>query len=376
MSLRGLLCALTMCRAGLRQLSLPSVVGMTALAGCVTPAAERVERDAAVGRAESGSNRVHVRGGLAVVRDFSRERLVLWANAPSLRVDLEVDGTQPLELRVSNCMPDAELSPSTREVEVMPLASGRPTECRWELRPHSSRFHIALRSSRDSLGSFEFAVLSDIQDAIDDVQDIYRLINAEPSLAFVLGVGDLTSQGTEEELQRFEEELGGLHVPYYATLGNHELGVSPPLFHDYFGRGSAHFVFGGVHFTFLDSASATIDPAVYEWLDGWLEAGEASPHVVATHIPPIDPVGVRNGSFASRAEAAKLLGRLADGGVDLTLYGHIHSYYRFQNAGIPAHISGGGGAIPETFDGIGRHFMVVTMDGDRGVLGTRTVAVD
>ena len=64
------------------------------------------------------------------------------------------------------------------------------------------------------------------------------------------------------------------------------------------------------------------------------------------HIPPVDPIGVRNGSFANRNEAAKLLTRLARGGVDLTLYGHIHSYYAFENAGIPAHISGGGGAIP------------------------------
>jgi hypothetical protein len=36
------------------------------------------------------------------------------------------------------------------------------------------------------------------------------------------------------------------------------------------------------------------------------------------HIPPLDPTGVRNGAFASRSEAAKLLARLAEGGVDLS----------------------------------------------------------
>jgi 3',5'-cyclic-AMP phosphodiesterase len=94
------------------------------------------------------------------------------------------------------------------------------------------------------------------------------------------------------------------------------------------------------------------------------------------HIPPLDPTGVRNGAFASRSEAATLLGRLAESGVDLTLYGHIHSYYEFDNAGIPAFISGGGGAIPERFDDIGRHFMVIEAGADRGIVDTSVVRVD
>jgi hypothetical protein len=114
---------------------------------------------------------------------------------------------------------------------------------------------------------------------------------------------------------------------------------------------------------------------VYGWLDEWLELGRGGPHIVAMHVPPLDPVGVRNGAFAHRTEAAKLLGLLARADVDMTLYGHIHSYYRFENAGIEAHISGGGGAIPETFDGIGRHFLVVTVE-DAGRLSTRIVRVD
>jgi hypothetical protein len=94
------------------------------------------------------------------------------------------------------------------------------------------------------------------------------------------------------------------------------------------------------------------------------------------HIPPLDPIGVRNGAFASRNEAAKLLARLATAGVDLTLYGHIHSYYHFDNAGIPAFISGGGGAIPEKFDNIGRHFLVVDADPSAQTFQVRVVRVD
>ena len=110
-------------------------------------------------------------------------------------------------------------------------------------------------------------------------------------------------------------------------------------------------------------------------VEEWLAQGKSGVHIVAMHIPPFDPTGTRNGAFASRNEASKMLGLLAAGNVDLTLYGHIHSYYRFFNAGIEAHISGGGGAIPEKFDGIGRHFLDVEVS-SQGVGGVEVVRVD
>src|SRR6185503_9227251 len=215
-----------------------------------------------------------------------------------------------------------------------------------------------------------------VQEAIDRVSDIYDKVNGLSGVRFLLGAGDLTQRGTREELERFQRELLRLRVPYFTTLGNHELGQSPVLYQEYFGRGSFQFRFHGVAFTLLDDASAMLDPTVYEWLDDWLSAARDGVHIVAMHIPPIDPIGVRNGSWASRNEAAKLLGRLAEARVDLTLYGHVHSYYEFDNAGIPAFISGGGGAIPERFDGVGRHFLVVDVSARQGVQNVQVVRVD
>jgi hypothetical protein len=62
--------------------------------------------------------------------------------------------------------------------------------------------------------------------------------------------------------------------------------------------------------------------------------------------------------------------------VDVTLYGHIHSYYHFENAGIPAYISGGGGSHPERFDQIGRHFLLVHADPVSETLRVEVVRVD
>lgn len=382
MSLHGCSASPVSARRGARLIAVAfgALISCSLVVSCVRPAEDRVRLDARVGRAQIDGGSVTVEGGLAVVRQFSRERLELWGNAPELSLAMGLSGGEPLELRLENCVPNAELRVLEGQAGIARVDTGLATQCGWEITPDGAALRLAVEVPRGESDEFDFAVLSDIQNGIDEIQDAYRAINAEPDLSFVLSTGDLTSRGTRAETERFQAELAGLSIPFFTTIGNHELGESPPLFQEYFGRGSFHFDFRGVHFTMVDSASATVDPTVYEWLDDWLDhsfgLGKSEPHVVAMHIPPLDPIGVRNGCFASRAEAAKLLLRLADHGVDLALYGHIHSYYAFHNAGIEAHISGGGGALPETFDGVGRHFMVVRMDGTCGMLGSRIVRVD
>jgi len=345
--------------------------------GCTRPAEERTLRDLEVGHAKASALDVEVGAGLAAVRSLSRDTLSLWLSAPSVDVSLVVRDTLSLGLRVENALPALELN-ELDTGRTLPLTSGAgDTKKSWQLAltPGSWHFRLAAPGARKK-GEFRFALLSDVQEAIDRIQDVYRLINAEPELDFLLGAGDLTEEGEIDELERFQHELATLAVPYYTTLGNHELGDRPPAYQDWFGRANFQFAHRGVYFTMLDSASATIDPLANDWLASWLANAKNSVHVVAMHIPPFDPVGTRNAAFASRAEAATLVAKLAEAGVDLTLYGHIHSYYSFRNAGIAAFISGGGGATPERADDIGRHFMVFDVDAERGVLSSKVVRVD
>ena len=351
---------------------------------CTRPSEQRAHQDAQIGQAETDELRVEVPGGHAVVRELGAGYVSLWASAPRFQVQLgyRVDPPAELWLEVANCMPAAALS-STPAVTLLASERDAGGVCRFQLAPPADVRELELElAPPDSVrpAHFRFAVLSDVQEAINRVQDIYtrlnQLIDEPPGIDFLLGAGDLTSQGTRAELERFQLELTGLRIPYYTTLGNHELGQNPTLFHDYFGRGSQSFDYRGVRFSLIDSASATVDPIVFDWLEEWLQPSASQLHVVAMHIPPLDPTGVRNGAFASRSEAAKLLARLAEGGVDLTLYGHVHSYYHFQNAGIQAYISGGGGSIPERFDQIGRHFLVVDADPEARRLTVRVVRVD
>jgi len=334
------------------------------ITSCVRVASPRAERDLEVGRAESGGVRVVVEGGLAAVRSITPSRVHLWANSPELTID--VSGG-PVELFVENVLADAELVVGDA---VVPSGSGTK-------RTATVSGRVLVRApDRDQRSPYRLAMYADVQEAIGEVQDVYAKMNATPAIRFALMAGDLTSHGPVEELERFQRELGTLTFPVYATLGNHELGTADVPYHSFFGRGSQSFEFRGVRFTTLDSASATIDPEVYGWLDEWISLGRAQVHIVSMHIAPLDPVGTRSGCFASRNEANKLLAKLAEGNVDLTLYGHIHSYYAFSNAGIPAYISGGGGAIPERMDGIGRHFLTIDVDPQTQSTSVGVVRVD
>ena len=351
---------------------------LLSLDGCVSSPAERAALDEQVGKASTEGAQLVVEHGHAAVRGLSPGSMTLWSSTPTWRATLEVEEAATWTITIDNTLPDATLRAITTpgEPAVTELDGERVTQRVFAVDLPAGTTTLQLETA-DQLDPsvFRIALMSDIQDAVDEVQDLFDAIEAEPDVRFLLGAGDLAQNGSRDELLRIQRELQRFDLPYYTTLGNHDI-RDTGAWQELYGRGNTSFAFRGVRFTLLDSAAASIEPKVYEWLDGWLADGAGATHVVGMHIPPLDPVGVRNGGFGSRHEAGKLVTKLAGGGVDLTVYGHIHSYYRFDNAGIPAVISGGGGAIPERFAGIGRHFAVIDIGADAGFVGVRTVEVD
>ncbi|MBT8495783.1 MAG: metallophosphoesterase, partial [Deltaproteobacteria bacterium] len=229
----------------------------------------------------------------------------------------------------------------------------------------------------DQADRFRVAVMGDIQTGLDEVGDIFDRIDSDPSIRFVISTGDLVQDNRIDEYEALLLAFRTMEVPYFSTIGNHELAQATERWSEFFGRHTVHFDFKGASFSFVDAGNASIDPLVYDWLDDWLDQADERIHLFGQHYPAIDPVGVRQSSMRSRKEAAKLLGMLANGNVDATFYGHLHSYYAYENAGIPAYISGGGGAYPERWDGIGRHFLVVDLDpGSARVESVGVVRVD
>ena len=347
-----------------------AIIGL--LAGCTRPSEQRAKDELAVGAAALRDARVTVAGGLAAVRDLADHRVELWSESPVLDVTLVLDDTAggTWRLVARNAMPDAVLVVDGGAPIVRVSTGDRPTVATFDvdLVGGSHLLHLAPPDA-ERVEPYRVAAMADIQTALPIVDDVFRAIDAVPDARFVAGMGDLTERAEPAEYDQFEAQLVNLDIPYYTTLGNHELWSDPNDYMTRFGRPSFQFEFKGAAFTFVDSGDCGLDPLVEGWLDGWLLHAKDELSIFLTHVPPIDPIGIRDGSFRSAEDGHRLLGRLADNNVDLTLYGHIHTYEAFENAGIRAYISGGGGADPMRWDGIDRHFLMVALDPENGVVG-------
>ncbi len=328
---------------------------------CVRPADERFALDQMVGQESLVGLNMNVVGGQAAIRTIDLTGVVLWAQAPVVAIQVQSDEPRQFRVELLNCMPNALLLLGVQSLP--PSSQPRPTQCIFEidLPAGETTFRIAPPDWQDE-EPFLFADMGDIQTAMGSVHEVFEVISREPDLRFVMSTGDVVEKGDYEEYELFHEKMESLDIPFFSTIGNHELTRDATRWHDLFGRFSAHFRFKGVDISYVDSGNATLDPSLHAQLDTWLDDGQDRVHIFGTHYPLFDPVGARNAGFRSRSEASKLLVKLARSGTDLTLYGHVHSLYQFENAGIPAYISGGGGALPERFDGINRHFLVVDVD--------------
>ncbi len=347
-----------------------AALGLLWLGAC-NSADERALADLDIGHAEFSGSVVAVTEGNGNVLDMGDGSVTLWAQAPVLRVDMTpaAGAATTWKFTIRNCMPESQavLDGDSSGATLLLTEFSTPTTCEFTFDIAAggrAAFRVA-PADAELAETWRFAFMSDIQQALDEVDDIFEAINAEPDLRMVIAAGDIVNLSERGEYEQFFRQYETLNIPFYTTIGNHELYPDNSLWVDYFGVHSSHFVFKGTAFSLVDSATAGISPVLSRRLDGWLDAARDRVHFFVTHYPPLDPIGVRQGAFASRSEAMALISRLERAAIDVTLYGHIHSYYAYENAGIPAYISGGGGAIPEKLDGIGRHFLAITVSPSR-----------
>jgi Icc protein len=375
-------------------------LALAAAPACARDTEIRALADLEVGTAELGGLTVAAGEGLAHVRrieigrDGQPGRLELWALAPAFELTLEATPAAGREwlVIVENCMPDAVARAlDDSDVQILALEDPRPTGQSWRLTLSSfgsaARARVRIGPADADTGAdpgaeppdpdeaWRFAVVSDVQLALPRFDEILEHVGRDPAVRFIISTGDLVNWGRIHEYELLEQQLAASAVPLFSTIGNHEVIEDPMRWHERFGRFNVHFRYRDVVFSLVDSAGASIDPAIYERLDEWLEDSAGRVHVFATHYPPFDPAGARASSFRSLREARMLLERLAAGGVDAAIYGHVHSFYEYSNAGIPAYVSGGGGGLPERWDGIGRHFLSVEVTA-REIRNVSVVDVD
>jgi hypothetical protein len=160
--------------------------------------------------------------------------------------------------------------------------------------------------------------------------------------ALVIPLGDNAGQsGTAAEYRCYDQSWGAFKGRTYATIGNHELNLDPAAtaYYDYFngvgvdsgraghrGRGYYTLDYGGWRI-FVANSHRNIDEQT-AWMTRELAADPKRCTIAAWHRP----------LFTSSAEPANVQApgklprwwrALYDGGAEVVLNGHVHSYERF-----------------------------------------------
>ena len=117
---------------------------------------------------------------------------------------------------------------------------------------------------------FNFAVFSDVHklEGNSTLLSRFGADVAPKNIGFFVVVGDLTENATTTEYNEVKTELQAVGIPYYATIGNHDLFQAPSAggwggWKSTFGPGTYSVTIAGVvRFIFLDSASETLAIAI------------------------------------------------------------------------------------------------------------------
>jgi len=187
--------------------------------------------------------------------------------------------------------------------------------------------------------SFRFALFGDPQIEEDLVSrlDWFGQEVADRKIDFFGVLGDLTEDALPAERDAVLSGLAAPGVPYYCTLGNHELYQADgwEWYKTMFGPGCyAIFVAGKVKLIFLDTADGLLGQEQFDWLERELAADTGYVTIVATHYPIYDGTQPIMWRLAGPAERYKLLSLLERYKVHSYVSGHIHGWRHSRLGGL------------------------------------------
>jgi 3',5'-cyclic AMP phosphodiesterase CpdA len=190
---------------------------------------------------------------------------------------------------------------------------------------------------------FTFAIMADTQIRMEDkhwFSEMNTLIT-EYGIRFFLVLGDLTEHAKEDEAVLMKRTLDGTGIPYYVTVGNHDISNKDgwALFKRYFGPATYSVVIGkAVKFIFFDTASGMVGEEQFKWLQAELDDNRYM-KIVGTHYPLVDTSGL-NWQLPSKEERYKLISLLNAGKAAAYACGHFHGYAHTQISGFQHFITG------------------------------------
>ena len=186
--------------------------------------------------------------------------------------------------------------------------------------------------------SFRFAMFGDPQ-VHSDLKHLVGRFGEDVGprgIDFFCVLGDLTQDATEEEVGVMKAALDSVGIPYYCTIGNHDLYQKEgwQRFKDNFGPGCHSVVIADkLKLIFLDTAEGAVGKNQFDWFER--ELGDSTPlKIVGTHFPCYDGVTPWMGRMASTAERNKLQYLLKHYGAYALVSGHIHAWRYTEVDGV------------------------------------------
>jgi 3',5'-cyclic AMP phosphodiesterase CpdA len=181
---------------------------------------------------------------------------------------------------------------------------------------------------------FHFIVVNDLHRATPECNPYFTALigqmKTHRGVELVLAVGDLADDGRRENLVAIREAFGGLDVPLYPVIGNHDYATATDrsAYEEVFpGRINYRFEHRGWQFLGLDSTQGTdyqdtrIPLATLDWLDATLsKLDRRQPMVVFTHFPLGEGVPMRP------VNAGQVLERFAGFNLKGVFGGHHHAF--------------------------------------------------
>ena len=217
---------------------------------------------------------------------------------------------------------------------------------------------------RVSPADYTFVVLGDSRDNDDVFKKTPALAKTYNPL-FILHGGDYSNKGSDKETDNFLAMVNGIvpDVPFFVVMGNHE---NRKVFAERIGP--FNFTLDSARLKLkviaVDNATYVLKNSELAYLKSQLSAKRENTFV-AMHIPP----KTQRWSWHTFSDGAEELeDALAENGVKLAFYFHVHLYDQDEIKGVRSIITGGAGAPLTTFGFPGEpvyHIVVVRVKDGR-----------
>lgn len=212
-----------------------------------------------------------------------------------------------------------------------------------------------------------FAVIGDNEGVNEHFSSLMKKIDEDPSIEFILHVGDLTNLGSEREIAEIEHFLSNQkrQIPFYVVPGNHDIKEDAD-------RKKLAAAFGGVprsldiknmHLILLDNADRKIGftDETLAWLEQDLAKVQNKKIIISFHRPfgyPLSETLGDDETTASRKSNERFKEIVAAFEISYIFTGHIHTNLEFPyvverneknmpTKSIPVVVTGGGGQPPQ-----------------------------